>query len=128
MTKGSDMERQLTFIDVDENRLELWLKPDRVQLVVIDSRPELEAGELRRVAAGGFAEDVAPDLAAPLAGAGARPAGGRARARGGGPAARPPRGTPAGRGGRGMARGAASRRPARRAAPRSAGRRRRPAS
>jgi hypothetical protein len=22
------MERQLTFIDVDENRLELWLKPE----------------------------------------------------------------------------------------------------
>ncbi len=57
------MERQLTFIDVDENRLELWLKPDRVQLVVIDSRPELEAGELRRFASVVFAEYVAPGLA-----------------------------------------------------------------
>ncbi len=57
------MARQLTFIDVDENRLELWLKPDRVQLVVIDSRPELEAGELRRFASVLFAEYVARGLA-----------------------------------------------------------------
>jgi hypothetical protein len=57
------MARLLTFIDVDENRLELWLKPDRVQLVVIDSRPELEAGELRRFASVVFAEYVAPGLA-----------------------------------------------------------------
>lgn len=63
MTKGSDMERQLTLIDCDENRLELWLKPDRMQLVVIDSRPELEAGELRRFASVLFAEYVAPGLA-----------------------------------------------------------------
>jgi len=56
------MARQLTFIDVDENRLELWLKPDRVQLVVIDSRPELEAGELRRFASVVFAEYVGRDL------------------------------------------------------------------
>jgi hypothetical protein len=63
------MERQLTFIDVDENRLELWLKPDRVQLVVIDSRPELEAGELRRFASVLFAEYVARDLADRLAAA-----------------------------------------------------------
>jgi len=60
------MERQLTFIDVDENRLELWLRPDRIQLVVIDSRPELEAGELRRFASAVFTEYVAPDLAAQL--------------------------------------------------------------
>jgi hypothetical protein len=60
------MERQLTFIDVDENRLELWLKQDRVQLVVIDSRPELEAGELRRFASVRFAEYVGRDLAARL--------------------------------------------------------------
>ena len=57
------MARQLTFIDCDENRLELWLKPDRVQLVVIDSRPELEAGELRRFASVMFAAYVAPELA-----------------------------------------------------------------
>jgi len=57
------MARQLTFIDVDENRLELWLKPDRIQLVVIDSRPELEADELRRFASVVFAEYVARDLA-----------------------------------------------------------------
>lgn len=63
MTKGSDMARQLTFIDCDENRLELWLKPDRVQLVVIDSRPELAAGELRRFASAVFGEYVAPGLA-----------------------------------------------------------------
>jgi len=59
-------ERGLTFIDVDENRLELWLKHDRVQLVVIDSRPELEAGELRRFASTLFTEYVGRDLAARL--------------------------------------------------------------
>ena len=58
------MERKLTFIDVDENRLELRLKQDRVQLVVVDSRPELEAGELRRFASVLFAEYVGRDLAA----------------------------------------------------------------
>src|ERR1700759_406569 len=66
MTRGSDMERQLTFIDIDDNRLELWLKQDRIQLVVIDSRPELEAGELRRFASVVFAEYVGRDLAARL--------------------------------------------------------------
>lgn len=63
------MRRRLTFIDVDENRLELWLKPDRVQLVVVDSRPELEAGELRRFASALFAEYVARDLGDRLAAA-----------------------------------------------------------
>lgn len=66
------MERLLTFTDVDENRLELWLKPDRIRLVVIDSRPELEAGELRRFAAAVFTEYVGRDLAAQLAIAQAR--------------------------------------------------------
>src|SRR5215510_1471605 len=66
MTRRSDMERLLTFIDVDENRLELWLRPDRIQLVVIDSRPELEAGELRKFASAVFTEYVARDLAAQL--------------------------------------------------------------
>ncbi|HEY6177783.1 MAG TPA: hypothetical protein VIX73_25180 [Kofleriaceae bacterium] len=60
------MERMHTFIDVDENRLELWLRPDRIQLVVVDSRPELEAGELRRFASAVFTEYVARDLAAQL--------------------------------------------------------------
>ena len=81
------MERQLTFIDVDENRLELWLKPDRVQLVVIDSRPELEAGELRRFASVLFAEYVARDLADRLAAARRQLEEARDRARGSDPAA-----------------------------------------
>src|SRR5262245_52370683 len=66
MPRGYDMERMHTFIDVDENRLELWLRPDRIQLVVVDSRPELEAGELRRFASAVFTEYVARDLAAQL--------------------------------------------------------------
>ena len=80
------MERQLTFIDVDENRLELWLKPDRVQLVVVDSRPELEAAELRRFASVLFAEYVARDLADRLAAARSRLQEARDRAEGGDPA------------------------------------------
>lgn len=80
------MERQLTFIDVDENRLELWLKPDRVQLVVIDSRPELEAGELRRFASVLFAEYVARDLEDRLAAVRGRLQEVRDRAGGGDPA------------------------------------------
>ena len=57
-------ERQLTFIDVDENSLVLWLKEDRVQLRVVDSRPELEAGELRAFASVLFAgEFTAPVVA-----------------------------------------------------------------
>src|SRR4051812_50214031 len=91
MTKGSDMERQLTFIDVDENRLELWLKPDRIQLVVIDSRPELEAGELRRFASVVFAEYVARDLADRLAPARGRPLQARGRASRSEPGAAPAR-------------------------------------
>ena len=66
------MKRLLTFIDVDENRLELWLKPDRIQLVVIDSRPELEAGELRRFASAVFTEYVGRDVAVQLGTAQAR--------------------------------------------------------
>ena len=80
------MERQLTFIDVDENRLELWLKPDRVQLVVVDSRPELEAAELRRFASVLFAEYVTRDLADRLAAARNRLQEARDRAGGGDPA------------------------------------------
>src|SRR5262245_24591545 len=55
-------ERQLTFIDTDENSLVLWLKEDRVQLRVVDSRPELEAGELRAFASVLFAEYVGGPL------------------------------------------------------------------
>jgi hypothetical protein len=86
VAKGSDMERQLTFIDVDENRLELWLKPDRVQLVLVDSRPELEAAELRRFASVLFAEYVARDLADRLAAARRRLQEARDRVGGGDPA------------------------------------------
>ena len=60
-------ERRLTFIDCDENPLVVWLKEDRVQLVVIDSRPELEAGELRRFASALFATYAGAPLAARLA-------------------------------------------------------------
>ena len=60
------MERMHCFIDVDDNRLELWLRPDRIQLVVVDSRPELEAGELRKFASAVFTEYVARGLAAQL--------------------------------------------------------------
>ena len=59
-------EQRLTFIDVDENTLELWLKDDRIQLVVVDSRPELEAGELRRFAVAVFATYVGAQLATRL--------------------------------------------------------------
>jgi hypothetical protein len=59
-------ERQLTFIDVDENSLVLWLKEDRVQLRVVDSRPELEAGELRAFASVLFAAYVGGPLVAKL--------------------------------------------------------------
>lgn len=59
-------ERQLTFIDADENRLVLWLKEDRVQLCVVDSRPELEAGQLRAFASALFAAYVGGPLVARL--------------------------------------------------------------
>jgi hypothetical protein len=72
-------ERQLTFIDVDENSLVLWLKEDRVQLRVVDSRPELEADELRAFASILFATYVGPPLAARLEAARAQLDGVRAR-------------------------------------------------
>ena len=65
-------ERQLTFIDMDENSLVVSLKPDRVQLSVVDSRPELEAGELRAFATALFTEYVGPPLATRLEAARAR--------------------------------------------------------
>ena len=62
-------ERRLTFIDVDENPLIVCLKDDRVQLLVVDSRPELEAGELRAFAAALFAAYGGAPLAGQLAAA-----------------------------------------------------------
>ncbi|HEX2688988.1 MAG TPA: hypothetical protein VHN14_20335 [Kofleriaceae bacterium] len=59
-------ERRLTFIDVDENPLVVWLKEDRIQLSVIDSRPELEAGELRGFVVALFATYVGAQLATRL--------------------------------------------------------------
>jgi hypothetical protein len=72
-------ERQLTFIDVDENSLVLWLKEDRIQLRVVDSRPELEADELRAFASILFATYVGSPLAARLEAARAQLDGVRAR-------------------------------------------------
>jgi hypothetical protein len=59
-------ERRLTFIDVDENPLEVSLKDDRIQLFVVDSRPELEAGELRGFVLALFATYVGARLATRL--------------------------------------------------------------
>jgi hypothetical protein len=56
-------ERQITFIDADDNPLVVWLKHDRVQLFVVDSEPELEAAELRGFATALFAAYVAGPLA-----------------------------------------------------------------
>lgn len=68
-------DRQLTFIDTDENSLVLWLKEDRVQLRVVDSRPELEADELRAFASVLFAAYVGGPLAARIEAACAQLAG-----------------------------------------------------
>jgi hypothetical protein len=62
-------ERQITFIDVDENPLIVHLKDDRVQFFVVDSEPELEAAELREFAKAVFAAYVAGPLAKRLASA-----------------------------------------------------------
>jgi hypothetical protein len=56
-------DREITFIDVDENPLVVWLKEDRVQLFVVDSQPELEANELRGFATALFAAYVGGPLA-----------------------------------------------------------------
>jgi hypothetical protein len=56
-------ERQITFIDTDENPLIVQLKHERVQLFVVDSEPELEACELREFATALFAAYVAGPLA-----------------------------------------------------------------
>ncbi len=55
-------ERDLTFIDLDENPLVVRLKRDRIELSVYDSHPELAAGELRAFASALFAEYVGPHL------------------------------------------------------------------
>ena len=65
-------ERRITFIDVDENPLGVWLKHDRMQLFVVDSRPELAADELRGFAVVLFATYVGSALAARLASAHAK--------------------------------------------------------
>jgi hypothetical protein len=62
-------ERQITFIDMDENPLIVQLKDDRVQFFVMDSEPELEAAELREFAKAVFAAYVAGPLAKRLASA-----------------------------------------------------------
>jgi hypothetical protein len=59
-------ERQLTFIDGDENLLLVRLKRDRVQLCVVDSRPELEGDELRAFATALFATYIGGPLAVRL--------------------------------------------------------------
>jgi len=56
-------ERQITFIDADENPLIVRLAHDRAQFFVVDSEPELEAGELRGFATALFAAYVAAPLA-----------------------------------------------------------------
>jgi hypothetical protein len=60
-------DRQLTFIDTDDNPFIVRLKPDRVQLLGVDSEPELEAGELRGFATALFAAYVGGPLARRLA-------------------------------------------------------------
>jgi hypothetical protein len=55
-------ERLITFIDTDENTLLVRLKHERVQLAVVDSRPELEGNELRGFATALFKTYVAAPL------------------------------------------------------------------
>jgi hypothetical protein len=55
-------ERLITFIDTDENTLLVRLKHERVQLAVVDSRPELEGSELRGFATALFKTYVAAPL------------------------------------------------------------------
>ncbi|MEO7735206.1 MAG: hypothetical protein ABIY55_29900, partial [Kofleriaceae bacterium] len=65
-------ERQLTFTDLDENPLVVRLMPDRIELAVYDSRPELAAGELRAFVSALFAEYLGPHLVIRLTAARAR--------------------------------------------------------
>jgi len=62
-------DRRITFIDVDENPLVVWLKDDRVQLFVVDSEPELAGAELRGFALVLFAAYVGTTLTTRLASA-----------------------------------------------------------
>jgi hypothetical protein len=60
-------DRQITFIDTDDNPLIVRFKEDRAQLVVVDGEPELEADELRGFATALFAAYVGAPLARRLA-------------------------------------------------------------
>lgn len=60
-------ERQITFIDTDENKLIVRLKEARVQLSVVDSEPELEGRELCAFATALFAAYVGVPLSERLA-------------------------------------------------------------
>jgi hypothetical protein len=62
-------DRRITFIDADENPLVVCLKDDRVQLFVVDSEPELAAGELRGFALALFATYIGPAVTTRLASA-----------------------------------------------------------
>jgi len=65
-------ERQLTFTDLDENPLVVRLMPDRIELAVYDSHPELAAGELRAFVSALFAEYLGPHLVSRVTAARAR--------------------------------------------------------
>jgi hypothetical protein len=65
-------ERHLTFTDLDENPLVVQLKPNRIELAVYDSRPELAGGELRAFVSALFAEYLGPHLVTRLTAARAR--------------------------------------------------------
>lgn len=65
-------DRQLTFTDRDENPLTVRLKQDRIELSVVDSHPELEAGELRGFIAALYAEYLGPALVQRITAARAR--------------------------------------------------------
>ena len=60
-------ERQVTFIDTDENKLIVRLKEARVQLSVVDSEPELAGRELCAFATALFAAYVGAPLSGRLA-------------------------------------------------------------
>jgi hypothetical protein len=60
-------DRQVTFIDTDDNSLIVRFKADRIQLVVVDSEPELDGAELRGFASAVFAAYVGGPLAERLA-------------------------------------------------------------
>ncbi|HEX4417016.1 MAG TPA: hypothetical protein VH165_03910 [Kofleriaceae bacterium] len=57
----------IAFTDVDENTLVVRLRDERIQLSVVDSRPELEGGELRGFATALFNTYAAAPLVEQLA-------------------------------------------------------------